>query len=56
MLFVSLAQQTNLVDVKALIWIYLEHTNHQASQFLAVPLRRRRKLALGDSLKEFVKV
>lgn len=56
MFFVGLTQLANLIDIKSLIWIYFEHAYNQASEFLAVSFRRRRKVTFRDSLKKLIEV
>ena len=55
-LLVGLTELIHLVDVEALVRIYFQHASHQTAQFLAVALRRRRKVSFRDTLEKLVQV
>jgi hypothetical protein len=50
-LFVRLTQLADLVNIKALVWINLEHANNKTSQLLGISICKRRKIAFRDALE-----
>jgi hypothetical protein len=43
---VCFTQLADLVDVKSLVWVYLQHANHQGAKLLAVSLWWRGEVTL----------
>lgn len=53
-LLVSFAKLHNLLDVKALVRVQLEHAYNDPAEFRAVLFTQWRKLAFRDSLKQII--
>lgn len=53
-LFVSLTQLADLINIEAQFWINSKHAVDEASQFLAVSVGQLWNVALADSLEQLI--
>ena len=56
MLFISLTQLANLINIESLVGVDFQHPNDQGSKFLTVPLWRWREISLRNPLEKFVQI